>query len=640
VIENRVRMSIVGVIVLALFSALFARLWYLQVAATSEYAAAAQSNSVRVVNEPPIRGRILDAKGRPLVDNRIANVITIDRKLSAAKRTMVVNRLAELLAVPAESLRKKLSDPRVSPYTAVPVAVDVKYEHLTYISEHREDFPGVRAEPIAIRRYTQGHTAAHVLGYVGEINEAELTAQPPSGHYKLGDTIGKAGIELTYEADLRGEPGTEQVEVDAAGRVVRTLSSKPPTPGHDVRLTVDLDVQKVAEDSLVQGLASAHVTQDKSDKKRFRMLEAPAGSVVVLDATTGSLVAMASYPWYDPNEFSNGIPTPRWQQLNDPANHYPLVDRAVSGQYAPGSTFKLISALAGLNAGVITENKTILDRGRYAYPTDPKRFFTNDNGAQYGRVNLARALTVSSDVYFYTIGGDLFYRQRHGLPGGDELQNTARELGFGKVTGIGLPNEASGRVPDAAWKAKVHAERPEAFPYPDWLPGDNIQSAIGQGDMVVTPIQLANAYATFANGGVLREPRLASEVLAPGGRKIRDLAPITKAPQVRMPARGAMLAGFTGVAEDEKGTAARVFAGFPKGTVAGKTGTAQVVNKQSTSLFVGMTPAAAPRYVVLAVIEEGGYGSETAGPIVRRVMQYLNGLPLTDVVTLPPADGN
>jgi penicillin-binding protein 2 len=252
VIENRVRMSIVGVIVLALFSALFARLWYLQIASTGEFAAAAQSNSVRVVNEPPIRGRILDANNNVLVDNRIANVITIDRKLSGARRSMVVNRLAELLKTPAATIRKKLEDPRVSPYTSVPVAVDVSYDDTAYVSEHREDFPGVRAEPIAIRRYPNGQLAAHVLGYVGEINQAELTAQPPSGHYELGDTIGKSGVELTYESDLRGEPGTERVEVDAAGKVVRTLSTQRPRPGHDVKLTLDIGVQQLAEDSLQQ----------------------------------------------------------------------------------------------------------------------------------------------------------------------------------------------------------------------------------------------------------------------------------------------------------------------------------------------------------------------------------------------------
>jgi penicillin-binding protein 2 len=632
-------MSIVGVVVLALFGALFARLWYLQVAATGEYAAAAQSNAVRVVNEPPIRGRILDAKGRPLVDNRIANVITIDRKLPAAEQAMVVNRLAELLSVPSAEIRKKLDDPRVSPYTPVPVASDASYDALAYVSEHREDFPGVRAEALAIRNYVNGPIAAHVLGYVGEINAAELTAQAKSGQYELGDTIGKAGVELTYESDLRGTPGKDRIEVDSTGRVLRTLATKAPQPGHDVQLTIDLDTQKLAEESLAQGIAAAQATQDKSIKTGFKQLAAPAGAVVVLNATDGSVVAMASNPTYNPNNFANGIPTPVWQQLNNPASHTPLVNRAVSGQYLPGSTFKLVTALAGLQSGDITATKTIDDKGRYFYPTDPKRAFTNDNSAVYGRVNLARALTVSSDVYFYTIGGDLFYRQKHAIPGGDALQQTARQLGFGRVTGIGLPNEASGRVPDAEWKKKIHDQNPVAFPYADWLPGDNIQTAVGQQDMIVTPLQLANAYATFADGGTPHEPRIASEVLAANGKKIRDLAPITF-PAVPIPERDTLLSGFTGVVEDKKGTAANVFAGFPKGLVAGKTGTAQVQGKQATSLFVGMTPALNPQYIVLAVVEEGGYGAETSAPIVRRIMQGLNHLPITDVATLPPAEGN
>jgi penicillin-binding protein 2 len=421
--------------------------------------------------------------------------------------------------------------------------------------------------------------------------------------------------------------------------VLRTLSTTKPKPGHDVKLTIDLDVQKLAEDSLGQGIAAARATQDKSDKKGFTKLKAPAGAVVVLNASDGSVVAMASNPSYDPNAFTNGIPTPIWDQLNDPNNHYPLVDRAISGQYLPGSTFKLVTALAGLQSGDITPTKTLDDRGRYAYPTDPHRFFTNDNGAVYGRVNLSRALTVSSDVYFYTIGGDLYYRQKHGLPGGEAIQDTARQLGFGKVTGIALPNEATGRVPDAAWVKQAHAQNPTAFPATEWLPGDNIQTAVGQQDMNVTPLQLANAYATFANGGTPHEPRIASEVLSADGKKIRDLAPVTGTP-VPLPGRDEMMAGFAGVTSAKGGTATNVFAGFPAGLVAGKTGTAQVQGKEPTSLFVGMTPAANPKYIVLSVVEEGGYGAETSAPIVRRIMQGLNGMPLTDVVTLPPADGN
>ncbi len=638
-IESRVRMSIVGVIVLALFGALFARLWYLQVAATSDFAAAAESNSVRVINEPPIRGRILDAQGRPLVENRIVNVITIDRELSTKKRDTVVSRLAELLSVKASDIRKKLDDPRVSPYTPVPVASDVSAAALAYVSEHREDFPGVRAQPLALRSYVNGKVGAHVLGYVGEINEEELTAESKSAHYELGDTIGKSGVELTYESDLRGTPGSNRVEVDSTGRVLRTISTTAPKPGHDVKLTLDLDRQKLAEDSLIQGIASARETQDKAEKKGFKKFNAPGGAAIILDATNGSVVAMASYPEFDPNEFVNGIPTPKWQELNNPTRGYPLVDRAIVGQYVPGSTYKLITAIAAQQVGEITPTKTIDDKGKYAYPTDPERFFSNDNNAVYGRVDLPRALTVSSDVYFYTIGGDLYYRQRHAIPGGDALQETARQYGFGKVTGVGLPNEATGRVPDAAWKQKIHDANPAAFPFPDWLPGDNIQLAVGQGDMLTTPLQLANAYAAFANGGTLREPRLASEVLDASGKKVRDLAPITVG-QVPVPGRDAMLAGFTGVAESKEGTASSVFAGFPPGLVSGKTGTAQVQGKQSTSWFVGMTPAMNPRYIVLAVVEEGGYGSATAAPIVRRIMQGLNGLPLSDVVVAAPSDGN
>jgi penicillin-binding protein 2 len=421
--------------------------------------------------------------------------------------------------------------------------------------------------------------------------------------------------------------------------VLRTLSTTPPKPGNDVKLTIDLDKQQLVENSLAQGIVSVKGLQDKSNKDKFVKFNAPAGAAIVLNATDGSVVAMASYPTYNPNEFTNGISTPKWQELNDPARAYPLVDRAISGQYAPGSTFKLISGIAGQQAGLIDPNKTIEDKGKYSYPTDPDRFFRNDNDSQYGRVALARALTVSSDVYFYTIGGDLYYRQKHAIPGGDALQVTARQYGFGKPTGVPLPNEATGRVPDAAWKKKIHDANPEAFPYPDWLPGDNILSSVGQGDILATPLQLANAYAAFANGGTLFEPRVASEVDDADGRKVRDLLPI-KMGQVPVPGRDAMLEGFTGVAEEEKGTAYNVFRDFAPGLIAGKTGTAQVEGKQSTSWFVGMTPAVNPQYIVLAVVEEGGYGSGTAAPIVHRIMQGLNNMPLTNVVVSQPSGGD
>jgi penicillin-binding protein 2 len=637
--DARVRTSIIGVVAFALFSALFARLWYLQVASADQFHAAASKNAVREIREPAPRGRILDEQGNVLVDNRVENDITIDRKVSAADRKRDLAKLSTLLGVPVKTLEVNLNDPRISPYTPVPVATDVPYEKLAWVAEHKEQLPGVRAEAVPIRRYPNNALAAHVLGYVGEINADELERQPVKGEYSLGDTIGKSGVELSYEADLRGKPGVRRVEVDATGRVIRTLSSRPPVPGHDVRLTLDLGVQQTAEAALQQGIDAARNTQDKEYKQGFRKFAAPAGAVVVLDATTGSVVAMASNPAFDPNQFVHGIPQSTWTAWQSPSSGFPLLNRAVSGQYAPGSTFKLMTSVAGLTSGELSSGKTINDKGSYVYPTDPNRKFWNDGHASYGRVDLSRALTVSSDVYFYTVGGDLYYRWKHEQPGGNALQDTARQWGFGTSTGISLPNEATGRIPDATWKQQIHAQNPAGFPYPDWLPGDNILSAVGQGDVLVTPIQLASAYATLANGGTRYSPRLADAVFDVRGHKIRDL-PAIDVGHVDVPARETLLAGFTGVAEDPKGTAAQVFAGFPKGMVAGKTGTAQVEGKQSTAWFVGMTPAAQPRFIVLAMVEEGGYGAQTAAPIARAVLQQLNGIPVTPVVNIAPPSGN
>lgn len=635
--DARVRTSIIGVVVFALFSALFARMWYLQVAAADQFHAAASSNAVREIREPAPRGRILDAQGNVLVDNRIENDITVDRKISAADRKRVLQKLSAQLGIPVAKLEANLNDPRISPYTPVPVATDVTFDKLAWVAEHKAELPGVRAEAVPVRRYPNNSLASHVLGYVGEINESELKTQQPKGAYALGDTIGKSGVELTYESDLRGRAGVRRVEVDAAGRVIRTLSSTPSVAGHDVRLTLDSNAQRTAEAALQQGLDAARHAKDTAYKKGFKTLAAPAGAVVVLDAATGSVVAMASKPDYDPNAFVHGIPEATWKQWQDKASGFPLLNRAVAGQYAPGSTFKLMTAIAGLTANDINATKTINDTGSYAYATDPDHPFKGEGAP--GRVDLNHALAVSSDVYFYTVGGDLYYRWKHQQPGGDALQATAKNWGFGASTGIALPNEAVGRIPDAAWKQQIHDANPAAFPYPDWLPGDNILSAIGQGDVLVTPIQLASAYATFANGGTKFSPRLADAVQDAQGHTIHEL-PTIDLGHVEIPDRPTILAGLTGVVEYAKGTAASAFAGFPKGLAAGKTGTAQVQGKQNTSWFVGLTPAAAPKYVVLAVVEEGGYGAQTAAPIVRAVMEELNGLPVGPVVNVAPPTGN
>lgn len=636
--ESRLRLSIVGVVLVAVFATMFARLWYLQIAAGSEYVAQAASNSYRTVPEPPLRGRILDARGNVLADSRIANVITLDRNLEVARRDLVVGRLAELLGVPAETLRSRIEDPRVSPYAPVPVAVDVPIDVLTFVAEHRADFPGVRAEPVAIRRYPNASTAAHLLGYTGEINAEELDSSPASAKYALGDDIGKAGVERTFERELRGRPGRTVYEVDAAGHVLNTVERVPARPGHDVQLTVDLGIQQVAESALAQGLESARRQRDTTRRDKFVNLAAPAGSVVVVDVVDGSVVAMASNPTFDPNEFIDGIPTTRWRALNDPANHYPLLDRAISGQYAPGSTFKLISAVAGLRAGLISPTSTVNDTGKYKISDQT---FTNAESEAFGRISLQRALTVSSDVYFYSIGGSLWPKQRRREAGADIIQETARLYGFGRASGIALPNEAVGRVPDASWKQRIHDANPSAFPYPDWLPGDNVQLSVGQGDMLATPLQLAMAYQAFAAGGRLASPRVAARIFGADGRVIREI-PAKDAGRVPVPARDTMIAGFAGVVSAKGGTATGSFAPYPQQppAVGGKTGTAQVAGKQNTSLFIGFTPIEQPRYVVAVVAEEAGYGAQTAAPIARAVLEALNGLPVGPVSAVAPAGGN
>lgn len=637
--DSRVRTSIIGVVVIALFCALFARLWYLQVASAKEFHQAATANTVREIREPAVRGRVLDAKGRVLIDNRVANQITVDRKLTPAQLKVVLNRLSALLGTPVEDLRANVNDARISPYTPVPVATDVPYEKLAYIAEHKADLPGVRAETVPIRRYPNATVASHVLGYVGEINASELKQQMPKGEYQLGDEIGKSGVEQAYESDLHGRAGVTRVEVDSTGKVIRTLSETAPRSGSDIHLTLDLDVQKVAETALQQGLDGARKAKDIVYKKGFRTLNAPAGAVLVLDAATGSVVALASNPSYDPNLLVNGIPAETWKAWQDPTSNFPLLDRAVAGQYAPGSTFKLVSAVAGLSAGIITPNSTINDTGKYAYPTDPDHPFTGEGAP--GRVDLNRALAVSSDVYFYTVGGELYLKWKRGQPGGDALQATAHQFGFGSPTGIALPNEAAGLVADSNWTKKMHEQNPAAFPYADWLPGDNIQSAIGQKDILVTPIQLATAYGALANGGTRFSPRLADEVLDANGKLVRTLPSIELGRvDIPEPGRSTILAGLQNVVEYSKGTAYAAFSGFPKGLAAGKTGTAQVAGKQNTSWFVGLTPAQNPKYVVLAVVEEGGYGAQTAAPIVRAVMEQLNGLPVGPVQNISPPEGN
>jgi penicillin-binding protein 2 len=655
--ENpRLRLSVLGIVIVSLFAALFARLWYLQVLASQQFQRTATANSQRVVLEEAPRGRILDRNGVVLVDNAVSTVVTIDRsKLPSANkppaaqladpaRIDVLDRLATEIThytqknVDRAFLEKRIADVRYSPYTPVPVAENVPKELELFLDEHHEEFgPAVAVTTSTVRTYPYGKLASHVLGYLGSITPDELSthANDPKT-YHLGDEIGREGVERTYEGDLRGVPGKKVLEVDANGNTVGVLSSTPPIPGNDVKLTIDATVQAITQQSLQDELTNAHNRQN-SDKSYN---PAPAGAAVVLDATNGQVVAMASYPDYYPSDFVNGISSEKWDGYNNNPD-VPLNNRALYGLYAPGSTFKLLTAFAALKSGAITGETTINDRGSYTIPNCKGQCtFYNAEHASHGLVNLPRAITVSSDVYFYQLGAQ-FDQQRDAL--GDPIDDTATAFGFGQETGIPLPGEQVGFVPTKEKTKARHEANPAAFPKADWFVGDNINLAIGQGDLVVTPLQLADAYGAFANGGTLYSPNIAMEILAPGGtgqvvRTIdpRTLRTIDMPPNVRDP----IFQGLVGVTQDKDGTGYGSFQGFPAGwTVAGKTGTAQVQGKTDTALFAGFGPAESPKYVAVAVLEQSGFGARAAAPVVRSIFE-----PLADPTLMPtlgpvPTDG-
>jgi penicillin-binding protein 2 len=641
----RIRLSILGVVVVSLFAALFARLWYLQIMAAPEARVAAEANIVRQVAIQAPRGRILDRDGTVLVDNRISVIVTIERsvldELTDRERADVLARLAQELtragqATTVDQLEARLADRRFSPYTPLPVAQDVPETLKIFLEERAEEFPSVGVERTAVRRYPYGQIAGHILGYVGEINDVELDERSREREkpYQLGDDIGKAGVERMYEDDLRGVPGVRTIEVDVDGDPVRIIDDEPPLPGDDVVLSIDVDVQALAEETLARGLEQARERRVRAGNEPNKGTK---GAVVVEDPSTGELLAMASYPAFpDPSEFVNGISTQRWEELTreTPDNQFPLNNWAIQGQWAPGSTFKLFTGYAALQTGIRQPNTTINDPGYYDVPNcDGRCRFYNAGSTRHGSVDMRRALTISSDVFFYDIGAQ-FWLRRGALGSPTKLQELVRQFGLDEKTGLGLPGERAGRIPTPQQR-KEFCENPKAGCIDSgWYTGDNVNIAIGQGDVLVTPLQLVNAYSAFANGGTLRSPIIAREVRKAGTAEVlrRIEGAVVRTIQMAPEHRAALLEGLMGV--PTRGTAALNFQGFPHETfpLAAKTGTAEVNGKADTAVFVAYGPTPAPRFAVSVFMEESGFGGTAAAPVARRLFDVFAG-----VVQAPPA---
>lgn len=665
--SGRLRMSLLGAVALSLFAALFARVWFLQIISEQEFVAQAEGNRERTVVELAPRGRILDSQGRVLVDNRPSIVITIDKEtivkevadveledlfLRLAREISATGRLTKVSEIDAA-----FQSDQFGPFAEVPVVRDITSDLQLYLAEHSQDFPGVNTDVITVREYPYGNLAAHLLGYVGALSEEEaLAVADKPKQYQPNDEIGKSGVELFYEDHLRGTPGFRTIEVDKFSNVLAVIEEVPPVAGSDIQLTIDIEIQSLVETELERGLEIARGQETKFEEEGIIEFTAPAGAAVLIDPQDGSVRAMASYPTYDPEEFVNGISTEAFAELNDEDGNLPLLNRAIQGEYAPGSTFKPFTAYAAIDTGLIGSRGILditspyVDTGTYRIPgcEDDTCFFTNAGSTPLGNVDLRLALTLSSDVYFYNLAAN-FDRLQFDR---DSVQQAAALFGFGAPTGVTLPNESGGHLPTPASRQARHDENPEAFPFPEWRTGDTLNTAIGQGDVLATPLQVATAYGVIANGGTLYAPNLAQAVLDPitgepelefGARIIRELY---YPPRIADP----IAAGLAGVPSyddgERRGTAVKAFSDidFPldRWPVAGKTGTSE---KQAAdrliadfALFAAYGPLPNPEYVGAIVLEEAGFGGDVAAPVMARIYDRIAVGEVPEVLTEAEAE--
>lgn len=629
------RLSILGIVAIALFTALISRLWFLQVMAAPEYSAQADINRTRTIVVEGPRGRILDRNGAVLADNRESVVVTVDAAAldrSGERDETLASLEAELaradspVSVAEMEARMERWAVRGDPFRPAVVAEDVNPDLWVTLGERTSVLPGVEVEKTYRREYAYGSLGAHVLGYVGEINETEIEqVRNSTKPYRPGDSIGKAGVEQMFEEFLRGEPGRVVFEVDSMGRVVGIVDQVDPQPGSDLRLALDIDLQGITERSLADEMERARATTQGGRPAP----PAPAGAAVVVDPRNGELLAMASYPTFDPNELTAGISTERWGELTGRETYSPLTNRAIRNPYQVGSTFKLFSGYASAVTGLRPPGFAIDDAGVYTLQEcEGQCTFYNANSQAHGLVDLPRALEVSSNVYFYQVG-EQFWRNRN-VYGETPIQDLAAEFGVGSSTGIALPLDNSGVLMSPSLKRSRHDDNPEAFPYGTWFPGDNVNMAIGQADMGITPLQLANAYAAFGSGGTLHSPNVVLDVRDPAtGEVLRAYAPrVVNEVELDPEVHQIVTDGLVRATRGQNGTATAVFSGFPHDgfSVAGKTGTAQVGgDRRDSSLFAAWAPAQDPRYAVSIVIEEGGFGSRVAAPIGRRILEPLAG---------------
>ncbi len=571
------RLKPLAFLITLVIAVLIGRVGYLQVYDGEYYSRLADGNRIRIIPSVAPRGTFFDRNGQLLVTNRPGFTVSL-LPLTEPVSPKVIAKLSKLLNVPTEDIQKKI-DAHVG-FDPIRIKQDITPDIVTILEEQKDEFPGVVIEVQPIRNYILKQEGAHTFGYVSEISDEELETKKELG-YKSGDMIGKFGLEKIYDKEVRGENGGEQVEVDVAGKPVQILGKKEPTPGYDLILTIDRDLQVAAENAVDSMLAEIH---------------ANAAAAVVLNPQNGEILAMVSRPAFDPNLFAHGISTKDWNAINTNPYH-PMDNKTITGEYPPGSTFKIVTGTAALAAGKVTPGEMIFDSGTHWII--PKG---NAGGEALGWLNFHAALAHSDNVYFYEMGNRL---------GVDLLGHYARMFGLGEITGIDLPYESPGMVASKEYKMKVYEE--------EWYLSETFDAAIGQGFNLVTPLQAAMVMGEIAANGKRFKPHLVKKILTQDGELIKEFTPelsgtLDVSPEIIKLVQD-------GLHEVTKtGTAARNFAGFQY-EIAGKTGTAENSQGRDHGWFVGYGPFDNPTVCVAVIVEQGGYGATSAVPIGRKILE-------------------
>ena len=580
--------TFVNIAMAVAFALIFVRLWHLQIIKGDDFRNLSENNRIRIQDIPAPRGILYDREGIPLVDSFPAFDVSLYRQDLRRPETLI-RPLSQTLSLDQEKLQARMAAAKdLPPSQAFKIKTNISREELAQVETRRLDLPGVMVDVVIRRNYPYRSLAAHIIGHLGEISQEELEKDLYSNH-KAGYLVGKYGIEQTHEVELMGESGGRQIEVNAVGRMMRVLGTVEPIPGNNLFLTLDLELQKAAEEALA----------------------GKNGAVVALDPRNGDVLAMVSKPDFDPNLFSRGITPENWKSIiGNPAR--PLQNRATQGQYPPGSVFKIITALAALEEKAITPDTVFSCSGAFPFGNRDYHCWKKEG---HGRMDLKRAIVESCDVYFYQVGLRL---------GVDRIAKYASAVGLGKSTGYPLGQEKPGLVPTSAWKLK-------RFRIP-WQTGETLSVAIGQGFNLATPLQIASSVSALFNGGRFFQPRVVQSVRSPDGEVLQEIPPVATRSLHFTPEHVEFIRdALWGVVNGPGGTGSRAkIQGFD---VAGKTGTSQVIQRregrgeinlpefQDHAWFACFAPAPKPEITVVAFVEHGGGGGAVAAPVARKVME-------------------